>query len=162
MTHFPCCFKFPPQFQKFFRLRGKFSQSHLFPQKFSIFMPQNFWWPYFSYWLNIFNFLPCFRYFNIFPSYFERENYYLFPPYFFKFPPWFRKFACFLRTLCNFPHILWPWCIYASHNARTGRPCLIIVVWILQYLNRYHTILIIRNDFRLTLNMTERSIITRI
>ena len=21
------------------------------------------------------------------------------------------------------PYILWPWCIYASHNARTGRPC---------------------------------------
>ena len=46
-------------------------------------------------------------------------------PYFENFPPVLEKFNCFLNTLCvfRFPFpLLWPWCIYASPNARTGRP----------------------------------------
>ena len=39
-------------------------------------------------------------------------------------PPVFVKFTCFLHNLCvfRFP-LVWPWCIYASHNAHrsTGR-----------------------------------------
>ena len=30
-------------------------------------------------------------------------------------------FTCF--TCVSFPPLLWPWCIYALPNARTGRPC---------------------------------------
>ena len=43
--------------------------------------------------------------------------------YFLKFPPDLVKFT-FFYILCvfHFP-LVWPWCIYASHNARTGRPC---------------------------------------
>jgi len=52
-----------------------------------------------------------------------RENYY-FPTTLKNFPPVFEKFTCFLHTLCVFRSpLLWPWCIYASPNARTGRPC---------------------------------------
>jgi|SRR6218665_916924 len=36
------CFRFLPYFPKLFRLRGKFSQFHLFPKKLSIFICQNF------------------------------------------------------------------------------------------------------------------------
>jgi len=36
------------------------------------------------------------------------------------------KFTCFFHTLSvfRFPLIWPPWCIYTSHNARTGRPWL--------------------------------------
>ena len=47
-------------------------------------------------------------------------------PYFYKFPPVLGKFTNFLHTLrvFRFP-LLWQWCIYASPNARTGRPCIL-------------------------------------
>ena len=46
-----------------------------------------------------------------------------FSPYFFKFPPDFIKFMGFLHTLHIFRSpLVWPWCIYASPYARTGRP----------------------------------------
>ena len=39
------------------------------------------------------------------------------------FPPDFVKFTCFYILYVYFVSpILLPWCIYASHNARTGRP----------------------------------------
>jgi len=44
-------------------------------------------------------------------------------PLLWKIPPVLEKFSCFLHTLCVFrPPLLWPWCIYASRNARIGRP----------------------------------------
>ena len=43
----------------------------------------------------------------------------LFPLYLLKFPHDFVKFSCFLLTLRVFRYpLVWPWCIYASHNAR--------------------------------------------
>ena len=50
-----------------------------------------------------------------------RENYY-FPITVANVPLDFVKFACFLHKFCvfRFP-LVWPWCIYASHNSRTGR-----------------------------------------
>jgi len=66
-------------------------------------------------------FPPYFRYFNTFPPYFVKI---ILSSLLSKFPPVFVKFTCFLHTLCfSFPPLVWPWCIYASHNARTGRPC---------------------------------------
>ena len=46
------------------------------------------------------------------------------PSTFQNFPPVSQKFNNFLHTLRVFcpPYILWPWCIYASPNTRTGRP----------------------------------------
>jgi len=39
-------------------------------------------------------------------------------------PPDFGKFTCFLIPYVFFVSLLlWPWWIYTSHNARTGRPC---------------------------------------
>ena len=52
---------------------------------------------------------PCFRKFSIFPCVA-------------KFPSDFVQFTCFKRALCVFCFpLLWPWCIYASYSARTGR-----------------------------------------
>ena len=43
--------------------------------------------------------------------------------YFYKFPLFLKNSRLFTYFVCiSFP-LLWPWCIYASHNARTGRPC---------------------------------------
>ena len=76
---------------------------------------------FFSHRPQIPNF-PYFRYFSTFPSLF-RENYY-FPPTLTNFLPCFtqihRLFTYF--TCISFPLLLLPWCIYASPNARTGRP----------------------------------------
>jgi len=39
--------------------------------------------------------------------------------------------------------LLWPWCIYASHNARTGRPCEVALykcsIYYIQYLWTYRS-----------------------
>jgi len=66
-------------------------------------------------------FFPCFSKFH--PLF--RENCY-FLPTFTNFPTVLEKFTCFLHTFSCilFPPLLWPWCIYASPNARTGRPWL--------------------------------------
>ena len=38
--------------------------------------------------------------------------------------PYFVKFPWLLHTFGDFRFpLLWPWCIYTLHNARTGRPC---------------------------------------
>jgi len=70
---------------------------------------------------------PLFSLFKSVSRYFE-ENFH-FPPTFAHFPPDFIKFPRFLHTFCEFRlPLLWPWCIYASHNARTGRPWLCMMV----------------------------------
>ena len=77
---------------------------------------------FFSQQSQVSNFPLCFCYFNTVPPLF-RQNYSFPLPTFINFSPVFGKFTCFLHTLCvfRFPLLL-PWCIYTSHNARTGRP----------------------------------------
>ena len=115
MMHLPPPFQISPYSLKIFRLHGKFSNFYLF-------ICQNFWWLFFSHRPQMSKFSPIFLYtFCTFPP-LSRKS--LFPPYFEKFPPSvFKKFTCFLRTFHVFlPPLLWPRCIYASPNARTGRP----------------------------------------
>ena len=51
-----------------------------------------------------------------------RENYY-FPLYFYKFPVFGKFIFFYILSVYFVSPLLWPWCIYASHNAITGRPC---------------------------------------
>ena len=48
-----------------------------------------------------------------------------FPPTFTNFPFCFRQIHPAFYILYVYCPLLWPWCIYASPNARTGRPCLL-------------------------------------
>ena len=49
-----------------------------------------------------------------------RENYYSLPT-FWNFQSWFPKIYVLLHTLRVFRiALVWPWCIYAAHNARTS------------------------------------------
>ena len=75
---FPPCFRFPPIFEKF-------SKFYLFPKNFSIFIRQNFWWPFLSHRLQIYNF-PLFSLLQYISSLF-RESFHLSP------------------TFTNFPHV---------------------------------------------------------
>jgi len=88
---FSLCFRIPPIFDKFLKF-------YLFLKKFSIFIRQNCWWPFFSHRPKISNF-PPFSLFGYIPSV---SRQFLFPPYFDKFPSVFEKFTCFLHTLCIF------------------------------------------------------------
>jgi len=114
MMHFPLCFRFSPYFPKIFRLCGKFSKCYLFPKFFSIFICQNFWWPC----LVIDPLFSLFQ--HISPLF--CENYY-FPPTL-KNSPMFSKYSpAFYILYVYFVYpLLWPWCIYASPNARTDAP----------------------------------------
>ena len=49
----------------------------------------------------------------------------VFPPYFEKCPPCLRRNspAFYILYVYFVSPLLWPWCIYASPNAHTGRPC---------------------------------------
>ena len=100
--HFPSVWDFLPISEKFVRLPGKFSQCYLLPKFFSIFIRQNFWWLFlvidYKFWI---------------------------PPIFAVSTPDLVKFTTFLHTLCVFVSpLVWPWCIYASRNARTRCPWL--------------------------------------
>jgi len=85
-----------------------FSKNH-----FPIFIRQNFWWFFLvidsKFWI-----FPLFAVSVNFPLF--RENYY------------FPRISLHLRVLHTVAYVffvfplVWPWCIYASHNARTGRP----------------------------------------
>ena len=79
-------------------------------------------WPFFSHQLQIWNF----------PTYFHCFN--TFSPYFGKIivtSLWFRKIYVFFTYFVFFvPPLLLPWCIYASHNAHTGRPCILYLPFI--------------------------------
>ena len=96
---FPPCFRFPSYFRKKFRLCGQFLQFYLFQKNFSIFIRQNFWWP-FSVIDHKFRISPYFSLFQYISLPLFRENYS--PPYFDKFPPVLEKFTCFLHALCVF------------------------------------------------------------
>ena len=121
MMHFPPPFQIFPLFSKNFQTLWKIFQILPFPEKFLDFIRQNFWWPFFLVIDLKFRISPLFRYIS--PPVSRKL---LFPPTFKNFPPVFEKFTCFLHAfLCiSFLPLLWPWCIYVSHNARTGRPCL--------------------------------------
>jgi len=75
---------------------------------------------FFSHRPQILNF-PLFSLFRYIPPVSRKL---LFPLLLSKFPPVFEKFTFLLHafSVFRFP-LLWPWCIYASPNARTGRPC---------------------------------------
>jgi len=101
MMHFPPVSDFPPISEQIFTLRGKCSQFYLFRKKISIFIRQNF----------------------SRPSLVIHPKFATIPPYFAFSIHWFRKIYVFYVLYMFFVSPpLWPWCIYASHNARTGRP----------------------------------------
>jgi len=138
MMHFP-----PVSDSPYFSDSRKFSKFYLFLKNFLILIRQNFWWPFFSHRPPIYNFPPIFPVLVHFPPFSRR---FVFPPVFTN-SPWFRKIHLFLHTLRVFRfHLLLPWCIYASPNARTGRPCLkysekIVEIWsapALQNLRLHH------------------------
>ena len=41
-------------------------------------------------------------------------------------PLFYANSPAFFILYVYFPPLLWPWCIYASPNARTGRPCILL------------------------------------
>ena len=118
MMHLPPVSDFPPIFDKFSdsvenvqnftfsRQISRFSSAKISDDLFLV-IDQNFEFPLFFLFQHI---SPCFAKIIISPTF---KN----------FPPVLEKFTCFLHTLCvSFSPLLWPWCIYASPNARTGRP----------------------------------------
>ena len=102
-----CCipgFRFPPYFRKIFQFSSAKISDDLF-------------W---SLTTNV-EFPLYFCCFSTFPPYFQKI---IISHYFCKFAPVFIKFMCFYILFLFFVSpLVWPWCIYASHNARTGRPC---------------------------------------
>jgi len=125
MMHFSPCFRVPPISEKFLRLHRKFFPILPFPKNISdFFIRQNFWWPSFSHRSQSCNFPLYFRSISPFSSYFGKI---FVPPTLVNFPTDLVKLSVFLHTFCDFRFpLLWPWCIYASHNACTGRPwCLV-------------------------------------
>ena len=105
------CFRFFPLFPKQFSDSVENFPDFIFSQKmFRFFNPPKFW------------ISPYFRCVSTYPPYFEKiiVSFYTYA----NFPPDFVKFTCFqyFRPYVFFVSLLWPWYIYASHNARTGLP----------------------------------------
>ena len=120
--HFPPCFRFPPiseKFSDFLKFFYNFTQKISWLSSTTILLMT-----FFCRRPQISNFPPYFRCFNTFSPCFAKII--LSSPAIKKcFPPVLGKFTCFLHALrVFFSPLLWPWCIYASPNARTGRPCL--------------------------------------
>ena len=112
------CFRISPYFRRISGLSEFFLQFYLFPKTFLTFIRQN------SFFLVIhhkFRIAALFSLFQYIPP--LRENY-SFPPYFYKFPLCFRQIQLLFTYFTCISPLLWPWCIYASPNARTGRPCI--------------------------------------
>ena len=117
LMHFPLFQIFPIFPKKIQTPWWNFPINFTFSQKnCSIFIRQNFWWPSFGNRLQILNspYFLCFSTFPLFP-----ENYYSLSLLFSNSLRWFRKiyvfFTCFM---CFSSSLVWPWCIYASHNLR--------------------------------------------
>jgi len=114
---FPPCFRFSPIFEKCSDSVKNF-QHFTFSRKISRFssakISHDF---FFSHQPQIpisVHFPPCFAKIII-------------PPALENFPLVLENFTCFSRTFVYFVSpLLWPWCIYASPNARTGRPWLML------------------------------------
>ena len=84
---------YPPLFPKPFqaRLCGKRSKFRLSQKHISIFIRQNFWWPFCSHWNP-----PYFRFFGKSPPISGK----LLSPYFLKVPTDFVQFTCFIYFMC--------------------------------------------------------------
>ena len=135
MMHFPPVSDFP-LFSKNFKTFWKISK--VLP-KISHFHPPKFWRLFFSHRPQISDFPPYFACFSTFPLWFAKISFIhykhlysasssgatLSPPTFQNFPKIQQLFTYFT---CISP-LLWPWCIYASPNARTGHPCLHVCKW---------------------------------
>ena len=118
--HFPPVSDFPPIFEKFSDSEENF-HNFTFSRKNSLFSSAEISDDLlFSHRPQISNFPPIFPVSVHFPPVSRKL---LFPPTLTNFPSVLDKFTYFLHTLrvFHFP-LLWPWCIYASPNARTGRP----------------------------------------
>jgi len=119
MMHFPPFSDFP-LFSKKFQTLWKSFNILPFPETFLDFHPSKFLMTFFSHRPQISNspYFPCFSTFPLF-----RENYY-FPPLLSQIYPCLKKIHLLFTyfTCISFP-LLWPWCIYASPNARTERSC---------------------------------------
>src|SRR6218665_102449 len=103
---FPSASDFP-LFSKKFQTLWKIFKILPFPEKFLDFHPPKLMMTFFYSLTTNSPYFPCF---STFPSVLE-------------------KFTCFLHTLCiSFPPYFDHECIYASPNARTGRPCLAVPV----------------------------------
>ena len=95
------CFRFLPVFEKFSDSAENFSNLTFSQKHFSIFIYQNFWWPFLVIDLK-FRISPYFRCFSR-PTFPPISRKLLFFPYFLKFPPDFVKFTCFyMHALCVF------------------------------------------------------------
>jgi len=124
---FPPCFRFPHYFWKKFRTPRIISPIWPFPKMFPDFHPPKFLTTFLKFILVIhhtFRISPLFSSFNSFPPTCISGNFS--SPLLLQISlPDFGKFTCFYIayfTCISFLLIL-PWCIYASHNARTGRLC---------------------------------------
>ena len=114
-------FQISPLFPKKFQTLSKIFKILPSPKKFLDFHPPKFLMTFFLVIVPKFRISPYFPCFSTFPSCFAKI---IIPPYFDKFPPVLDKFTCFYILYVYFVSpLLSPWCIYASHNARTGRPC---------------------------------------
>jgi len=119
---FSPCFGFFPRFPKHFSDSVENFPNFTFSRKISRFSSAKISDDLFlSHRLKILIPPPIFTVSLHFPLF--RENYY--SPYFCKFPPLFSGNLCVFYILYVYfvSLLLWPWCIFASHNARTGRSC---------------------------------------
>ena len=120
--HFPPYFRFPPLFQKKCRTFWNIFPILPFPDKFLDFHPPKFLMTFFLVIDHKFRIFPLFSLFQYISTLF-RENY-SFPLLLQIFPLCFRQIhLLFTYFTLIFSPLLWPWCIYASPNARTGRLC---------------------------------------
>ena len=120
MMHIPF-FQISHLFSKNFQTVENF-QILPFPEKFSYFHPPKFLMTFFSYQLQIWNFPPISAVSVHLPPILEKD---IISQLLLKISLWFRQIYVFLHAFCMFSFptpLLWSWCIYASHNARTGRP----------------------------------------
>ena len=109
------CFRFQSCSRKNFSLVKIFSNFTFSEKNFNFYRPK-FLMIFFSHQLQICNFPRFSGCFSTFLPYFGKIT--LSPPTFANFLLSFRKiYVLFTYFLCcSFPTLLWPWCIYASHN----------------------------------------------
>ena len=91
-------FQISPLFSKNFLTLWKIVNIYLFPKNFSVFIRQNFWWPFFSHRPQMSLYFSCFWYIS--PLFCEN---YTFSTLLWQISlPVLGKFTCFLHTFCVF------------------------------------------------------------
>ena len=106
MMHSPS-FRCPLVSDNIFWIRGKFPKFYLLPKIFSIFIRQNFWWPFFWRQPQVSNLPPSFA-ISMDSPYFAKI---ILSPYFSKFPLFSLNLRVFTYSLCfSFP-------LYFDHDA---------------------------------------------